>query len=356
MDAYYNENDPKAAAWLRSLIDAGLIAGGTVDERSIHDVRPEDLDGVARVHLFAGIGGWDYALRLAGWSADEQVWTGSCPCQPFSSAGKRLGEKDPRDLWPVFMRLISECRPPIVFGEQVASSEVVGTQQEASFLIAVQNGDYARANKLAKRLAKRGSFHYWARWVDRVQADLAKEGYAFRFEVLGAHSVGAPHIRQRLFWVAVSDGRDASEGGQKRSWKHRQQSEDGRTRIRVANPEHKRAGAGEQGIEGQARRGRDRPTIDSQVGGLENATGGREVPTKQPGQRASPKPPGLGVWSGYEWIACADGKARRIESGLEPLVDGVPGRVAQLRGLGNAIVPQVAAEFVRAFVETRSKE
>ena len=84
---YYNEHDAKAAAWMRELIKEGLIADGDVDERSIVDVQPGDLAGYTQCHWFAGIGGWSLALRLAGWPDDRPVWTGSCPCQPFSSAG-----------------------------------------------------------------------------------------------------------------------------------------------------------------------------------------------------------------------------------------------------------------------------
>ena len=124
MSAYYNEHDPKAAAWLRELIKQGHIADGEVDERSIVDVKPEDLRGFVQCHFFAGIGVWSYALRQAGWSDDRPVWTGSCPCQSFSAAGKGAGFDDPRHLWPHFYRLISECHPPVVFGEQSSRDEV----------------------------------------------------------------------------------------------------------------------------------------------------------------------------------------------------------------------------------------
>src|SRR5690606_16323109 len=86
---YYNEFDPKAAAWLRELMAAGLIPEGDVDERSIEDVRPDELVGYRHAHFFAGIGGWPYALRLAVWPAGGHVGTGSCPCQPSSRAGAR---------------------------------------------------------------------------------------------------------------------------------------------------------------------------------------------------------------------------------------------------------------------------
>src|SRR5688572_19163051 len=119
MAAYYNENDPFAAAWLRELIARGLIAPGDVDERSILDVRASDIRSYVQCHFFAGIGGWSYALRLAGWDDTRPVWTGSCPCQPFSAAGKQQGEADERHLWPVFGALIRQRRPAVVFGEQV---------------------------------------------------------------------------------------------------------------------------------------------------------------------------------------------------------------------------------------------
>ena len=160
---YYNEFDPNAAAWLRELIAEGIIPPGEVDERSIADVTPDDLRGFTQCHFFAGIAGWSYALQLAGWDANRPVWTGSCPCQAFSTAGKQKGFADERDLWPAFFNLIKECRPEYVFGEQVEN--------------AIKHG-----------------------WLDRVYRDMEREGYSCGSVVLGAHSIGAPHQRQRLYW------------------------------------------------------------------------------------------------------------------------------------------------------------
>lgn len=166
---YYNDNDQKSCAWLRELIRAGEIPDGVVDERSILDVQPADVAGFVQCHFFAGIGGWSYALKLAGWPEDRPVWTGSCPCQPYSAAGRGKGDADARNLWPAFFRLIKARKPEFVIGEQVSA--------------AISHG-----------------------WLDGICDDLEGEGYATGSAVLGAFSVGAPHIRKRLYWVGHTQG------------------------------------------------------------------------------------------------------------------------------------------------------
>jgi DNA (cytosine-5)-methyltransferase 1 len=298
--AIYNEIDPKAAAWLRELQRRGLIASGTVDETSITDLHPEQLKGITRAHFFAGIGGWDYALRLAGWPDDRPVWTGSCPCQPFSSAGKGKGAADERHLWPAWFRLIRECRPAIIFGEQVAS--------------AIGHG-----------------------WLDGVCADLESEGYAVGSAVLGAHSVGAPHIRQRLWWVADS-GSSTSE-----------------RRARGLPAPQTRIG-GEDGSQHGDRA--ERLADGGKDGWLGYSDGERRerkhalLRQRGPQQdRPEVAGAGSGCWREYEMLEFADGKTRRIESGTTPLAHGIPARVVRLRGYGNAIVPQVAAAFIESVMD-----
>ena len=308
MTAYYNENDPKAAAWLRELIRAGLIADGVVDERSIVDVRADDLAGFAQCHFFAGIGGWSYALRLAGWADERPVWTGSCPCQPFSQAGKHKGAADERHLWPEFARLIRECAPPVVFGEQVAS----------------------RAG---------------LEWLAGVRADMEGAGYAVGAADLCAAGVGAPHIRQRLYWVA-----NAGRAGDERRGI-------GSREVRSAHP----TDAGQ--VAQRERRGTD-SRHGCVVGGMVDADA-RRLPIERLAEHglageAGLQPDGSGAgrpWDRAVLIPCGDGKARRIEPGLEPLAHGISGRVGLLRGYGNAIVPQVAQAFIEAYLYTeQSKE
>ena len=191
MTSYYNEIDPYAAQWLRNLIIAGLIAPGHVDERSIADVTASDLDGYAQCHFFAGIGGWSRALRLAEWPDDRPVWTGSCPCQPFSEAGERGGIADERHMWPELFRLIAKRRPNVVFGEQVS-----------------QGGGLA--------------------WLDCVRADLETIDYPIGALDLSAAGIGSPHARQRLYWVSHAPSREArySNPGWRSSEFGEQQPED----------------------------------------------------------------------------------------------------------------------------------
>src|SRR5207244_503537 len=119
---YYNENDPFAVAALRGLIAEGLIAAGDVDDRSIKDVRPDDVRGYTQCHWFAGAGLWSVACRLGGWADDRPIWTASCPCQPFSVAGKGAGVGDARHLWPDLFRIVAAIRPAVLMGEQVSGS------------------------------------------------------------------------------------------------------------------------------------------------------------------------------------------------------------------------------------------
>ena len=289
MSAYYNEIDPYAAQWLRNLIAAGLFATGEVDTRSIVDVRPDDVRGFVQCHFFAGIAGWSYACRLAGWPDDRPIWTGSCPCQPFSVAGKGLGAADERHLWPAFFALIRACRPAVVMGEQVAAA--VGKS-----------------------------------WLDGVCADLENIGYAVGAAVIPACAVDAPHRRDRLWFVADHEGGQRSVFG------------------RAVAPESR----GERTAGGLCGGG---PVGDAHAQGSPILSGvSRDARAEQPAaERAGRR----SAWAGAEWLVGADGKARRVEPGIRLLAHGVPGRVGQLRAFGNAIVPQVAAEVIGAYLECR---
>jgi DNA (cytosine-5)-methyltransferase 1 len=321
MSAYYNENDPNAAAWLRELIKAGAIAPGEVDGRDIRDIRPGELAGYTQCHFFAGIGGWAEALRLAGWPDDQPVWTGSCPCQPFSAAGKGAGFTDERHLWPAWFHLIEECCPDDIFGEQVASP--AGLE-----------------------------------WFDLVRADMEGAGYACGPVDVCAAGVGAPHIRQRNWWVAHADGWDARAKRLQRGWKQRLLKAN-RGAVWLGDSSGARGGRHSREILG-AQSGLER-SVRSVVDILELAGPASELghadDEGSQGRRvgrysADQLPVGAAsvarFWSGADWIYCTDEKYRPVEPGTFPLAHGLPARVGRLRGYGNAIVPEVAAEIIRA--------
>lgn len=282
---YYNELDPFMAAWLRNLALAGFIPAGEIDDRSIDDVDPDDLRGFVHCHFFAGLGGWAYAAELAGWPLERPLWTGSCPCQPFSAAGRGAGEADARHKWPAFFRLIERRRPTVVVGEQVASPD-------------------GRA------------------WFTGVRLDLEVISYAVRGAIIPACAVGAPHKRERLFFLADADGeRRESERLQPRSWRPEQAEAQALRAGALVDPVRERLAVAEDGAQDMGEE--------------------QHAPVKR-----------AGFWGGARALECADGKTRRIKPGLDLLVDGLPAGVAgPLSGFGNAIVPQVAAEVLAAWLE-----
>lgn len=320
--AYYNEHDKFAAQWLRELIKKGLVMDGEVDERDIQDVKPDDLVGFTRCHFFAGIAGWDYALQLAGWPINQPVWTGSCPCQPFSVAGQRKGFADKRHLWPDFYRLIQERNPATIFGEQVGSKDGL-------------------------------------EWLDRVRTDLENQNYAFGAADLCAASVGSPHIRQRLYWMANSDM--PGQWSREQPVHHWMRERD----ERVENARHEQKRRSSRSGKEESRRAlynASRSGSNTEGMGDSSSSGSQEQwgEYSPSGERCS----GL---SGFamqasvpEWngptvaLECADGY-RRASSQPDafPVAHGVLKRMGKLRGSGNAIIPQVAAQFIRAYIETQ---
>jgi DNA (cytosine-5)-methyltransferase 1 len=376
VSALYNEIEPYPAQWIRNLAAAGHIAPGVVDERSIKDLTPEDIT-TPQAHFFAGIGVWSAALRAAGYPDDFPVWTGSCPCQPFSSAGRGAGFDDARHLWPDWFRLISKRRPSCVVGEQVASPDGLA-------------------------------------WLDAVQADLEGAGYAFAAFDLCAAGVGAPHIRQRLYFAAIAQdglahhhhhqqrlgrvteswpcpefapGRDvdgrgvdgglADDDGSQLDGRQRLTSTAPRGRISGPSDSGSTRGLGHADIHGAGRDTRasagaeggarlravgDEPRASGATGrlgfagfaGLEGHARDENA-SAQPGRlgaqspRPAPAPgPTNGHWADVDWLPCRDGKWRPIEPGAFPLAHGATQRVGRLKAYGNAIVAPLAQAFLEA--------
>ncbi len=333
MTAFYNEIDPYAAQWLRELINARHIAPGVVDERSIDEIRPDELVEFTQCHFFAGIGVWSLSLRNAGWPDSRPVWTGSCPCQPFSSAGKGTGFDDERHLWPAWQWLISECNPPAIFGEQVAS-------------------------KAAED------------WIDLVQADMEGMGYAFGCVPIPSAGVGAPHIRDRAYWVGHSSkprsqGHARNVSTSPRQTPVRSASETGLSggMAHTSGQRHDKAREGNASSGGCCTSGdgtieRVEYTDDQYEESAGNQTraidiGGTGIDFKMASQqgRTDKAHPTNGIWGGADWLLCRDGKIRPVEPGTFPLADGIAARVGRLRGYGNAINAEAGQKFIEVAIE-----
>jgi len=326
---YYNEFDPYAAQWLRNLIDAGHMPKGEVDSRSIKDVKAGDLNGFVQCHFFAGLGGWSHALRLAGWPEDRPVWTGSCPCQPFSAAGAGGGVTDERHLWPTWFNLIRKCRPDVIFGEQVEA--------------AVNHG-----------------------WLDLVQSDLEGEGYACGAVGIPAAGIGAPHIRQRLWFVADAESVRSEQGFSDGTRSFERSNEEQRAKFVISNGIDQLADADSGRHNGWATAtGRQAGANAGLANGgklsqladhLDTRLQGRLPGGAHEERQDQPRRIGCGgaanFWSDCDWLPCRDGKARPVEPGTFPLAHGISGRVGRLRAYGNAIVPQVAQVFIEAYLES----
>ena len=356
MSAYYNEIDPYAAAWLRNLIRDGHIADGVVDERSISDVKPEELFEFTQCHFFAGIGVWSHALRSAGWEDDRPVWTGSCPCQPFSGAGTRKGMADERHLWPHWFHLIEECRPPTVFGEQVASKDGLG-------------------------------------WIDLVQADMEGSDYAIGAFDLCSAGFGAPHIRQRLWFVADTDNPRSQGSGETRVGQGVEHSGSQSTRasadVGVDNAIGNGRNEGRNRDHGRNVGEQPDPVVedgrvgdtqhDGQSASSEQRSNDQDAPDDEKEQIVSVQSEGAsisrddrsgdggkggddtetrayetnGYWSAADWLLCRDGKWRPVEPDTFPLAHGATARVGRLRAYGNAITSQVAQGLIESYMEVR---
>ena len=211
--------------------------------------------------------------------------TSGYPCQPFSAAGKRLGQEDPRHLWPTILRLVESLRPRGVFFENVAGHLTLG--------------------------------------LDRVLQDLARCGFRSAFGLFTAAEVGAPHRRERVFILGLADGH--GRGFQELSERHGEPNE-GRTSFRddarrcdsdVADGERKRLEGDIRHTHQEGREETRRPASRCR-----EHRGGWPSRPREPQERWEP--------------------SRTTQPDMGRGLDGLPSRVDRLRSLGNAVVPQQA--------------
>jgi len=258
--------------------------------------------------LFSGIGGFDLGLEQAGlkviWQSEIEPYScavlkkhwpdvpnigditkvdwktierpnilcGGYPCQPFSFAGFRKGNNDPRHLWPEFRKAIRILQPDYAIMENVRGHLSLGFKE--------------------------------------VLKDLAHIGYDAEWQVIPASSVGAPHKRERLIIVAYPKGK------QRNGRRHLKDS--GTTQERETIQKQTRRSSRSLAY---AKSGNGRNTESQCV-----VTSSRQ--TTKSRKQNSPKRPKI-----YRW---------KSEPNVGRVADGVPSRVDRLKGLGNAIVPQVA--------------
>ena len=400
---FFNEFEAFPAQWIRNYFNNEV----TVDERSIHEINPDELVGFQRVHLFAGVAGWEIALRQAGWPTDVPVWSGSCPCQPFSAAGLGKGTADDRHLWPEFFRLIAACRPPHIFGEQVGGKKVTGKLFTPRAWERLEPEDRRAADEAGSEA-----------WFRHVQADLERVGYVVGHCVIPACGVGAAHLRQRLYWYAryMGDPRGAGLAGrQEQSTREKLSTTERAGRLSDRQPSkvlnnvqvqladskmymqrslnrqprksvRQEEQAGGRGLsDGLADLQRNEKYEEQQ--GPEETQGGRSANEPCGCSLADRPGPTNGFWRTVDWIFCRDDKWRPVEPGSSPLAHGVPfgtskiraglaflgygpkdfqrvirkskeilseargSRNGQLSGYGNAIVVPQATEFIKACLE-----
>ena len=229
--------------------------------------------------------------ELDGSSLAIDAICGGYPCQPFSVAGKREGERDDRHLWPEMFRIICEAGPQVIFAENVAGHVNMG--------------------------------------LDKVLSDLEGQGYAVEPYIIPACAVDAPHRRDRVWIVAYTTskrrtlqrntvGKSAQQSSEERQW-------------------HAKNKAGKFAVVGQADFVAHANSVDAQ--GIERGSVNSE---KWPASRQRPlrSQNSIGAW---RWPP---------EPCIRRVANGVPNRVDRLKALGNAVVPQIPELLGNAYLES----
>lgn len=249
---------------------------------NLHDIRTVTNERLAEF----GIDGKEITVISAGF-----------PCQPYSLAGKGHGDRDSRDLWGEVARVLGEIRPPWFVGENTP-------------------GLFARQNQ---------------RFFRRVLDDLTALGYSVGWGIWGACDVGAPHKRDRVFFIANRNISDT-------------------TIERCNSNEIQRGEFTESGDEKNTRRVQEsRVQFERVCGSIPYSASdivgmfGSEGETQRPrGSRSD---------NGNRTQRDASGEWWQTEPNVDRVVDGVPARVDRLRCLGNAVVPAQAYPIFKAIAD-----
>jgi len=239
------------------------------------------------------------------------IITGGYPCQPFSVAGKQKGEQDDRHLWPSMLEIIAQVRPTWVICENVTGHIALG--------------------------------------LDQVLLDLENEGYSTRTFIIPACSVNAPHRRDRLWIVAHSNDtrQPASERGRQNN-RDKERNDIRGSGENVADSDNLRV---EERHKECAKPDKQKQTNNAMpcsedVADSESVRVEGSRPTRE--QKSS-------IPIEQKIFRCDSPRVSRNHWKIEPrmgrVADGIPRRVAKLKALGNAVVPQICMMIGRAILE-----
>ena len=318
--------------------------------------------------LFSGIGGFDLAAEWMGWEnvfhcewnefgqrilkyywpkaisyeditktdfsihrGKIDILTGGFPCQPYSSAGKRLGTEDDRHLWPEMLRAIREIKPKYIVGENV-------------YGLTNWNGGLV---------------------FNEVQVDLENEGYKVQPCILPACAVNAPHRRDRVWFVAHSNecaegssgkGSEIKGNGCKDNDEQKGRGKQAKQYFRCSNVQRTYTNATNTGVKG-LQEGQD------SICRFENVTYPQRIGQQKQGQPTGPMCTGKdkkwkASWSYYDGRWPIESPVCSRNDGISKQLDGITfpkWRQESIKAFGNAIVPQVAYNIFKAIEETESK-
>ncbi len=236
------------------------------------------------------------------------IITGGYPCQPFSQAGRKKGEEDPRHLWPEYFRLIKECRPTWVIGENVSGHIKLG--------------------------------------LDSVLADLESEGYAVRTFSISAASIGSNHKRERVWVVAhtrqpgrrIESSRNTKSLGrgsfEETKWSTNTNKASGSSErtTTVADTKSERTRKNDERVWERSSRASRRETTT-----IPNTNSDREKRNQSKNRQGS------GSEQNNWW---------NIEPDVGRVAHGIPDRTHRLRALGNSVVPHIPYYLAQSILES----